>query len=105
MTLELTKRYRSSVLHDITPSHVLSELDALPIIRQDRSASIILNSLQSPNAILGFRRLARHRWFVHAICFHPRVEPITAKLTTLQTRSLIDRFFANTDWLYLMRPQ
>jgi len=105
VNLELTKSYHSTVLRDITRTRVLAELDALPIITQDRSASVILNSLQSPNAILGFRRLARHRWFVHAICFHPRVEPVNVELTTTQARNLVNLFFTNTDWLYLMRTQ
>ena len=103
MKAEIEKRSVIKVIEDVTPASVLGELENLPTVQDDRTASIVLNSLATPNGILGFRRLSRDRWFVTALCFAPEVEPISSELTTVQVWTLVDVFFTDEDWIQLLR--
>jgi len=105
MKAEIEKSSVVKVIDEITSERLLMELDNLPTVAEDRTSSVVLNSLTTPNAILGFRRLGSDRWFINALCFNPVVEPISNDLTTIQVWTLVEAFFYDRDWIQLMHSQ
>jgi hypothetical protein len=103
MKAEIETNNHTRVIEQTTEAELLREIEALPSMLEDRSASIVLSSLQSPDAVLGIRRLDKDRWFVNAVSFQPELLPGADEIKIAQVRELVHLFLTNGSWLSLLR--